>query len=99
VGVPEVGLSEGADFGKFYAAYPRKGDKASALEAFRAVVAKHGPGVLSIILAALERQKLCMQWKEDGGKWIPGPSKYLANEGWTDTTGRTVEVAKKDYEF
>ena len=69
-----------AAFDLFWEQYPRKVNKAAACAAFQKV------GVsLDVLLPALERQKKCGQWLEDGGRFVPYPATWLNNRLWEDT--------------
>lgn len=69
----------GADFARFWAAYPRKVGKEAARRAF----ARAAPG-LEQLLAALERQKQTEQWQRDQGRYIPNPATWLSQGRWED---------------
>ena len=72
----------GEAFEQFFAAYPdtcpRKVRK-TALIAWKK--ATHIP-LLDVMLAALESQKQSKQWLEDGGQFIPAPSRWINEERW-----------------
>ena len=70
------------EFDLFFAAYPdtcpRKVRK-TALIAWKK--ANHIP-LLDVMLAALESQKQSKQWLEEGGQFIPAPSRWINEERW-----------------
>jgi uncharacterized protein YdaU (DUF1376 family) len=74
---PPRGELEG--FEEFYAAYPRKEDRAKAVKAFAKVTAP-----LAELLAALEWQCKSSNWRKDGGQFIPLPASWLNGERWKD---------------
>ena len=69
-----------AEFDLFWKAYPKKRNKADALSAFLKI-----EGVsIQTILDAIERFKGCPEWKEQDGRFIPYPAKWLKAKGWED---------------
>lgn len=70
---------KGADFDRFWAAYPRKTAKAKAREVWKRL--RPDEAKLGVILAALERQKQCDQWQRG---IIPHASTWLNQERWED---------------
>ena len=81
-------------FAEFWAAYPRKLDESGAKEAF---VAAGGKEKLPGILAALKWHVRSDGWKKDGGKWIPGPGKWL--RGMKELQGRAKYYWVSDQEW
>lgn len=69
-------------FSEFYQAYPKKQDKARARKSFFKI--KNLPDVFPHLMKGLEQQKASADWKKDGGKYIPYPSKWLNNKRWED---------------
>ena len=67
------------DFSKFWDAYPKKTGKTDAQKAW----VKIKPPLPSI-LAALTWQSNSMQWKNNGGQYIPNPATYLNQGRWQD---------------
>ena len=67
------------EFDAFWEAYPRK---ESIFEAQRAFVEAGAKAAMPEILAALAWQVKSDQWKEEGGKYIPKPAKYLMEGQW-----------------
>lgn len=79
-----------AAFDSFWAAYPRKVNKAAAKKAWeKAAKEKDVP---SKIHAALIWQVVSPDWKKEGGKFIPHPSTYLNNRRWEDEPPKTADV-------
>ena len=74
---PPRGEPEG--FAEFYAAYPRKEDRAKAVKAFAKVTAP-----LAELLTALDWQAKSSNWRKDGGQFIPLPASWLNGERWKD---------------
>jgi hypothetical protein len=71
----------GAEFDRFWSAYPKKVGKISAKKAFEHVI-KTVP--LESLLTAIERQKCGSQWSRDGGQYIPNPTTWLNQGRWED---------------
>lgn len=76
-------------FSEFYQAYPKKRDKARARKSFFKI--KNLPDVFPHLMKGLEQQKASADWKKDGGKYIPYPSKWLDNERWEDELSTQVQ--------
>jgi hypothetical protein len=69
-------------FARFWAAYPRKVDRAKAEKAFAKLRADDA--LLASLLSAIERAKASEQWRAPGGKFIPYPATWLTNRRWED---------------
>lgn len=69
------------EFCAFWNAYPRKIGKKAALRAWKN--AKDRPA-LSVVLSAIERQRLTDGWSKNGGKFIPHPATWLNAGRWDD---------------
>jgi hypothetical protein len=69
-------------FDRFWSVYPRKVGRAKA----RSTWLRLAPSdeTVKAILAAVERAKKSPQWQDDGGRYIPHPTTWLAQERWTD---------------
>ena len=76
---PNVRETRGADFEKFWSAYPRKEGKQKARSAFEKVTVD-----LDILLVALEAQKKSSQWTKDNGQFIPHAATWLNGKRWED---------------
>lgn len=86
-------------FPAFWAAYPRKEGKQTALKAFTKI--NPDQELLQTMLAAIERQKQTAQWKENGGQYIPHPATWLNGRRWEDEVVNRVTVkpgSAQDYE-
>lgn len=74
------GSAEGGEaFAAFWDAYPRKVGKGKAARLWADL-----PVSPDVVMAGLARCKASAAWASDGGKYIPGPSNWLADEGWHD---------------
>lgn len=69
-------------FEVFWKAYPRKEGIDAARRAFEKI--KDVP--VEVMVAAINEQKKTAQWKEDNGKYIPSPKKWLSEGHWKNTT-------------
>lgn len=69
-------------FSVFWKAYPRKVGKEAAKKAFLKL--KVTDSQLEAMLAAIEAQKRCSQWRRDGGQYIPHPATWLNQGRWED---------------
>lgn len=86
VSAPDNGAARASSFERFWNQYPKKRSKGDALKAWSTL--KPSAGQIELILAALERLKLCHDWRKDGGKWVPYPATWLRAMGWEDDPGR-----------
>lgn len=88
-----VGERRTADalFETFYAAYPKKKAKDAARKAWD----KRRPDneLLTVILRALERQKVSPDWQKDSGRYIPFPATWLNSARWTDVVEVELDPA------
>lgn len=75
-------------FSRFWAAYPKKRNKARAKQAFFRI--KKIERVFPVMMQALGRQKASADWQKDGGQYIPLPTTWLNGERWEDV--EQVEV-------
>lgn len=78
-------------FASFYAVYPKKQAKTSALKAYNA--AKISSDELAAILIDVETRSQCDDWTKEDGKYIPMPATYLNQRRWED--GETAHTAGK----
>lgn len=78
------------NFTQFYAAYPKKKDKANALKAFK----KLNPNkqLFDIMMSAIEKQKQSDDWKRENGKFIPYPATWINGKRWEDDTEGTEGI-------
>ena len=90
-----------ARFDEFWAAYPsdcpRKSNKAKCLKKYISLLkaAKDPSALHSAILAGLDRWKHCLDWAEEGGRFIKAPLVWLNNENWDDSP-RAANAASSD---
>ena len=78
---PNRGKSE-ETFDTFWNAYPRKVAKKDAKKSFEKL--KPDNLLIGVMLAALEKQKRSLDWKRDGGQYIPYPASWLNGKRWED---------------
>jgi hypothetical protein len=85
-------------FARFWAVYPRKEAKQTALKAFTKI--NPDEALLATILSAVERFKNTAQWQEDGGQYVPHPSTFLNQRRWEDEPpkGGAQKKRKDDYD-
>lgn len=69
-------------FCDFYAAYPKKKNRADAERAWLRL--SPDEALQARILAAVEQQKDTPDWRKDGGKFIPYPASWLNGRRWED---------------
>lgn len=74
------------DFDLWYAHYPVGHKKAggTARKAWEVLSKANKLPPVDVMIDALEKQKKCKQWAEQGGKYIPYPATYLRGERWND---------------
>ena len=66
----------------FWGAYPRKKKKGDAFKAWKALRVNNG--LLGTMIDAIKAQKKTLDWKKDGGQFIPYPATWLRARGWED---------------
>ncbi|MFC4162000.1 replication protein [Chitinimonas lacunae] len=71
-----------AGFDAFWAVYPKRKGKALAQKAWQKLAPD--ADLQAAIVAAVERQRLSLDWQKDGGQYIPHPSTWLNAAGWLD---------------
>lgn len=69
-------------FSTFWAAYPKKRDKARARRSFFKI--KNIEKIFPVMMQALEKQKASADWQKANGQYIPNPSTWLNGERWED---------------
>lgn len=79
-------IQEGVDsrFEKFYAVYPKKKAKASALKAFKKI--NPDDRLLELMIQAIKKANESPDWKKEGGQFIPYPATWLNGRRWEDET-------------
>lgn len=82
---------ENPSFLKFWACYPKKKSKTSALKAFEKI--NPDDELLCAMLSAVEIQKKSSDWVKDNGQYIPYPATWLNGSRWEDEQ----EINKRDY--
>ena len=78
-------------FTRFWAAYPRKTNKAAAWKAWRKL--DPPPELVARIMAAVRDQSAWPQWQADDGRFIPHPSTWLNQERWNDLLATTLRTS------
>jgi hypothetical protein len=71
-----------ARFEAFWDVYPKKIAKKAACTAWKKL--KMTDALFAKIMAAVEKQRKCKQWRKDGGQYVPNPSTWLNGERWED---------------
>ena len=71
--------TRGAEFERFWDAYPRHEGKQKARSAFEKVDVP-----LQTLLDAIEAQKRSAQWSKDNGQYIPHAATWLNGKRWED---------------
>ena len=80
-----------AMFDVFWKAYPsecpRKSGRSKCLKKYLSLLkaAKEPEALQSAILAGLERWKRCLDWTEEGGRYIKAPLVWLNQRNWEDS--------------
>jgi hypothetical protein len=82
------------DFEAFWKEYPRKTEKSDAFAAWQETALVRPP--MAELLVALLKCRYSPQWKEDGGKYIVYPARWLRREGWENRATETLEGRDKD---
>jgi hypothetical protein len=68
------------DFETFYAAYPKKKNRADAVKAFAKVAVP-----IETLVAAIKAQRGSEDWQKEGGRYVPYPASWLNSEGWLNS--------------
>lgn len=66
-------------FDRFWVEYPKKVGKGQAQKAFSKVSVS-----VETLIEAVQRQRNSVQWKKDGGQYIPNPATWLNQRRWED---------------
>jgi phage replication O-like protein O len=70
------------NFDLFYRAYPKRKARRDAQRAWTKL--NPDESLVYAILTALEKQKSSLDWKKDGGQYIPLPATWLNGRRWED---------------
>lgn len=87
---PHTPQGESESFLRFWEAYPRKMDRARAWSAWEQLCPDEG--LTAVIMTAVQEQSQSAQWRQEAGRYIPSPEKWLKNCRWEDK----LEPAKPD---
>ena len=66
----------------FWDNYPRKESKPAARKAFEKI--KPDYALTEQIVESVQKWKLSLQWRENGGQFIPYPASWLNQRKWED---------------
>lgn len=90
-------FSVNQDFEKFWAAYPRKEAKELARSVWFKLHRQGNIPVLTSLISALEKFKVCGQWLKEHGRFIPQCVNWLRGRRWLDENlGTAVQVAPEE---
>lgn len=78
-------------FAEFWAIYPRKVSKQSALKAWSKI--EITPTLLEEILNSVRAHSSTPQWTKDGGQFIPHPATFINGRRWEDEVKSTPAKA------
>lgn len=82
-GAQKIALVASPAFLRFWAAYPPgKGDQREAIEVWAEKYASLSDDEVSAIIKGIEGWSRSEDWVKDGGRFIPGPAKFLREERW-----------------
>lgn len=73
-----------ARFARFWAGYPKKISRGDAEKAWKGIRPEPDDPLTDAICAAVARAKTSLQWRKDGGQFIPHPANWLRAKGWED---------------
>lgn len=79
-------------FEQFWAVYPRKVGKGAARKAFAKI--KPSEELLKRMVVAVVAQTKSTAWTDEGGRYIPSPSRWLNEERWEDEINPTGKPPK-----
>ena len=77
---PHTPQGESESFLRFWEAYPRKMDRARAWSAWEQLCPDEG--LTAVIMTAVQEQSRSAQWRQEAGRYIPSPEKWLKNRRW-----------------
>ncbi len=78
---PKPPSSAGAEFERFWSAYPKKKSRGTAIKAFQKARTINDA---ETIIAAVEANKRGEDWTKEHGRFIPHPASWLNAMGWED---------------
>lgn len=89
-------------FERFWAAYPRKTAKATALKEWLRIQPPPDDAVTDAMIVKVHEQRTSTQWLKDGGQFIPHARTWLHQQRWKDEpddvppplTQRTINVLR-----
>ena len=79
-------------FEQFWEVYPRKVGKGAARKAFAKI--KPSEELLKRMVVAVVAQSKSTAWMDEGGRYIPSPSRWLNEERWEDEINPTGKPPK-----
>lgn len=77
-------------FDQFWQTYPKKKSKGAAERAWKKL--NPAPDLAERILESVERAKNSVDWRKEGGQFIPYPASWLNAKGWLDEVRVKQEV-------
>ena len=80
-------------FIRFWNAYPRKVSKDDAFKAWKQL--RPMPSDLDEMVRAIAQQKQSDEWREEGGRYIPHPGKWLRAGRWKDEGIEVLEQRRR----
>ena len=86
------------DFERFWAAYPRKQSKNTAMKAWSRLKKAHILPPLEELLEKIEAQARSPDWQKNAGQYIPLPATWLNGHRWLDET-KTTGTMQADWDF
>lgn len=75
-----------AKFEEFWKEYPRKVGKLAAYRIYQRPFVPQN----DVLIEAVRRQKSSIQWRRDGGQYVPHPATWLNRAGWEDEEDRPI---------
>jgi hypothetical protein len=87
LGTTELGTTEHGSpplrgFEDFWKSYPKKKNKGDAEKAWKAL--RPDDALVVRILTSVAAQAKSLDWRKDGGKWIPYPASWIRGQRWED---------------
>jgi hypothetical protein len=69
-------------FTRFYDVYPKQKNRTGAMKEWNKL--KPSPELVEVIMTAIDVASASDDWKREGGRYIPHPSKWLNGKRWED---------------